>query len=128
MIFSVDNCSLQAWRIVNNVIIDALSTHGQIEIKLKNASLDTEIYKNIRSVQIISNGKEYRAMVTSASSSSFSALTNNLSELPPFLDNQSRLIIYLKDNSIWEIPLSMYEYQYEEHKLFLTIDSKAFNQ
>ncbi|KAA6333179.1 hypothetical protein EZS27_018386 [termite gut metagenome] len=127
--FSVDNCSLQEWGFVNKDIINALSsTHRQIEISVKKSDfLDMEIYKNIQGIQLISDDKEYRAMVTSTSPLTFSALTENLDELPQSLDAQSQLILYMTDNSVWEIPFSMYQYRYDENRLILTIDSEAFN-
>jgi hypothetical protein len=139
-IFSVDNCNLQEWGVVNKDIINVLPSppsppspptpstrRGQIEI---NVYLDTERFKKIQSIQLISGGKEYRAMVTSILPLAFpfSALTENLDELPQYLGTQSQLIIYMTDNSVWKIPFSMYQYQYDENRLILTIDSEAFNQ
>jgi hypothetical protein len=127
MVFSVDNCSLQEWE-----VIDAgratMHTEGEGQIEINVYSLDTERYKKIQSIKLISSGKEYRAIVTSISlsTSPFSALTENLKELPEHLDNQSQLIIYMTDNSMWKIPFSMYQYRYDENRLILTIDSKAF--
>jgi hypothetical protein len=129
MVFSVDNYSLSEWEVVN--VADKLipGTRGQIEINVrKDSILDSEIYKEFQSIKLISGGKEYRAGITSTSSFAFSALTENLDELPQSLDTQSQLIIYMIDNSIWKIPFSMYQHQYAENRLILTIDSEAFNQ
>jgi hypothetical protein len=125
MVFSVDYYKLQEWAVVN------ISIDKRIEINVpKTYSTDTGIYENIQGIQIISGGKEYRAMVTSTSSSTFvfSALTEKLSELPQSLDSQSELIIYMTDNSIWKIPFSTYQYQYDENRFILTINREAFIQ
>ncbi|KAA6342602.1 hypothetical protein EZS27_009672 [termite gut metagenome] len=130
MVFSVDNYNLQEWGVVNRNIINPPppSMRGQIEINVY--SLDTERFKKIQSIKLISRGKEYRAIVTSILPLTFpvSVLTENLDALPQYLDGESQLIIYMTDNSMWEIPFSMYRYQYDENRLILTISSEAFNQ
>ncbi|KAA6327477.1 hypothetical protein EZS27_023541, partial [termite gut metagenome] len=130
--FSVDNYSLQEWEVVDAgraTMHTEGEKEGQIEINVRRINpLDSEIYKKIQSIQIISGGKEYRTIVTSTSPLTFSALTGTLNELPQYLDTQSQLIVYMTDNSVWKIPFSMYQYQYDENRLILTIDSEAFNQ
>ncbi|KAA6311208.1 hypothetical protein EZS27_037619, partial [termite gut metagenome] len=127
--FSVDNYSLQEWGVVNKDIdTPAPSARGQIVINVY--SLDIKRYKKIQSIQIISLGKEYRAIITSILSSAFpfSVLTEDLDELPQSLGVYSQLIIYMTDNSVFKIPFSMYQCQYDANRLILTIDSEAFNQ
>ncbi|KAA6339818.1 hypothetical protein EZS27_012277 [termite gut metagenome] len=132
MVFSVDNCSLQEWEVIDAgraTMHTEGEKEGQIEINVRRINpLDSEIYIKIQSIQIISGGKEYRTIVTSISPLTFSALTEKLGELPKFLDIQSQLIIYMTDNSVWKIPYSMYWYRYDENRPILTIDSEAFIQ
>jgi hypothetical protein len=132
MVFNVDNCILQEWGVVNSNIINTLSsTRRQIEINMTVIKpLHIALCEKIQSVAIMSSSKEYRAMITSASLSAFvfSALTANLNEMPKSLDDRSQLTIYLKDNSIWTVPFSMYQHHYENDRLVLDIDSEIFDQ
>jgi hypothetical protein len=127
-VFSVESCILQKWNVVNAGNA-TLTTQRRIEIKMQtDSSLDSSIYEEIRGIKIISNGKEYSAIVTSTSPLTLSAFTENLKELPQSLGDQSRLVIYMKDNSMWEIPFSQYECQYNQDSLVLTINNEALNQ